>query len=127
MVERMARRAGEDDDAFLLRAEDAMAREEEFIRSLAHSLVARAVRAADKPETLRRGEETGDLVYRLRSRVPQAIEVRAALLARSECRQLLGLATGADPVAQDAYRLLSQLALAAFIDPLRDLPSDEVS
>lgn len=128
MVEGMARLADEDDETFLLRAEGAIAWEQEFIRSHASSLVARAVSAVDKPETLRRGEETGHLVDKLRSTgLPQYVEVRAALLARSKCRQMLALATGTDPVAQEAYRLLSELALAAFVGPLAVVPPDEVS
>jgi hypothetical protein len=112
MVERLRQQPHEDDEAFLLRAERAMASEQETIRTLAQTLVAAAVRTVDKPESLRHREVTVNVADILRN-APRYIELRALLLARSQCRELQEMATGADSVAAEAYKALSKLALAA--------------
>jgi hypothetical protein len=116
MVDGIRQLAGEDDEAFLLRAERVMAYEQESIRDRARMLVARAVRLADKPESVPGGVEQF-LSPPLAGRTPRPIAIRAALLARSMCREERDLSTGPDPVGADAYRLLTQLALAVLAPP----------
>lgn len=96
MVEGIRRWDGEDDEAFLLRAESVMAMEQKTIRERARHLVALSVRACDKPESLPEQEQT---VRRTASSAPSFISVRALLLARSMCRELQSAATGPDPTA----------------------------
>jgi hypothetical protein len=86
-----------------------MEMEEKAIRERARQLVALAVRACDKPDSLPQREQT------LRRMVagPSYVSVRALLLARCMCRELQSASTGPDPVAQEAYQMLSQLALEA--------------
>jgi hypothetical protein len=110
MVEGIRQRDGEDDEAFLLRAESVMEMEEKAIRDRARHLVAMSVRACDKPESLPEQEQT---VRRMASGPSFFISVRALLLARSMCRELQSAATGPDPTAQQAYELLSRLTLEA--------------
>lgn len=123
MVEGLGRLADEDDEAFLMRAERAMLWEQETIRAKARNLVSTAVRAVDKPESVPGG---GAVVLRRMLRGPSTyVERRAALLARSLCREMQGFSTGSDPVAQEAYRLLTQLALAAFDPGAADSPDTD--
>jgi hypothetical protein len=111
VLDRIRQRQDEDDEAFLMRAERVVEMEEKALRNRARHLVAVAVRASDKPGSLPQGEES---VRRIATgSVPSYVSARALLLARSMCRELQSASTGPDPIAQDAYQMLSQLALEA--------------
>ncbi|MGH9008398.1 MAG: hypothetical protein ACRDYF_00960 [Acidimicrobiia bacterium] len=109
MIEGIRQGPDEDDESFLNRAERVMKMEENQIRETARALLAAAVRTCDKPETVSAGPDT----LRRMLHGPSYTTRRACLLARSLCREMEGAATGSDPVAQSAYRLLTQLALEA--------------
>jgi len=109
MLEGLRQGPDEDDEAFLSRAERVMQMEENQIREKARALLAAAVKAYDKPETLSAGP---DHLRRILNG-PAYTTRRACLLARSLCREMRDAATGTDPVAQSAYGLLTQLALEA--------------
>ncbi len=87
-----------------------MEMEEKAIRERARQLVVMAVRAFDEPDSLPQREQT---TRRMVTTPPSYISVRALLLARAMCRELQSVVTGPDPVAQQAYELLSQLTLEA--------------
>ena len=110
MLEGIRQQPGEDDEAFLMRAERVTDMEEKAIRERARHLVALAVRVSDKPETVVGGQDT---LRKMLNHPRPYITRRALLLARSLCREMQDASTGSDPVAQEAYWLLSQLALTA--------------
>ena len=111
MVEGIRQQPDEDDEAFLLRAERLMLAEQDAIRDRARMMVAAAVRAFDKPDSLPAGQET--LTKMVEASAPCYITRRSLLLARSLCREQQVSSTGADSVADQAYQLLSELALGA--------------
>lgn len=124
MVEGIRQQPHEDNEAFLMRAERVMLTEQDAIRERARMMVAAAVRAFDKPDSLAAGQDT--LTKMVKAPLPCYITRRSLLLARSLCREQQGSSTGSDPVAQEAYQLLSQLALAALSPDASDV-SDTTS
>lgn len=106
MVEGIRQSTDEDDEAFLLRAERVMEMEKDQVREWARALLAAAIRTSDKPEAM-----SGPDILRGMLNDPSYTSRRACLLARSLCRETQSASTGSDPVAQSAYRLLSELAL----------------
>lgn len=124
MVEGIRQQPHEDDEAFLMRAERVMLTEQDAIRERARMMVAAAIRAFDKPDSLSAGQDT--LTKMVKASLPCYITRRSLLLARSLCREQQGSSTGSDPVGQEAYQLLSQLALAALAPDASDV-SDTTS
>ena len=108
MVEGIRQSGDEDDEAFLLRAERVMEMEERQIVERARHLLAAAVRTFDKPDTVPGGH---DQLRQMLDGGPDFVTRRACLVARRLCREIQDAATGSDRVAEDAYRLLTQLAL----------------
>lgn len=108
MVEEIKQKTDEDDEAFLLRAEAVREEEQRQIEERARHLVAVAVKGFDKPPLRRELEEIlRDIVG------PKSyVSTRVLLLAWSMCRDQQSRASGPDPVAEDAYQMLSRLALA---------------
>ncbi len=101
-----------------MRAERVLLMEQEQIRERARMMVAAAISASDKPESLPAGQET--LTKMVNASLPCYITRRSLLLARSLCREQQGSSTGSDPVAQEAYQLLNQLALNALAPEASD-------
>jgi hypothetical protein len=127
---------GEDDEAFLLRAEHVMqletslAREhvrdlsakirESLVQGSATSVVTAALDAFDKPSDTRPAKEI------LRSLLVDELDElhqeqaddnrRVVLMARATLRAQLEVASGTDVNARNAYALLSQLAIELFRD-----------
>jgi hypothetical protein len=123
MVEGIRQQPNENDEAFLMRAERVMLMEQDAIRERARMMVAAAIRAFDKPETLPAGQDT--LTKMVNASLPCYITRRSLLLARSLCREQLDASTGSDPVAQEAYQLLSRLALVALTPEPSDVGSGD--
>jgi hypothetical protein len=140
-MNRMVQSPGEEDEAFLLRAERAMQLEgplvldpglpalaqykEAFVQDQARGLVGAALDAFDKPEGIRRPGETlrsllvEDLEEELDVADRQELDVanrRSLLVARAMLRARQDLANGSDTIAQRAYELVSQLAIELMRD-----------
>ena len=132
-MDRLSQLPDEDDEAFLMRAEQVMQLEQSLVRQqamdlrakitaslvqgLATGLVTAALDAFDKPTDTRPARET------LRSLLVDDLDEehaagnrRSLLMARATLRAQLEVASVADVNAQNAYALVSQLA----IESLRD-------
>ena len=132
-MDRLSQLPDEDDEAFLMRAEQVMQREQALVREqvmglpakireslvqgLATSVVTAALDAFDKPSDTRPEREIlqSFLVDEL-DEEHAADNRRSLLLARATLRAQLEVASGTDVNAQNAYALVSQLA----IELLRD-------
>ena len=88
--------------------------EKSIIDTMASGLISAAVRAFDKPEIDGANEEPIRRLERSVGEPSLDIAKPAVLRARSLCREMRQHATGADPVGDDAYRLLTEFAIMIF-------------
>jgi hypothetical protein len=114
VLEGIRQSEGEDDEAFLLRAERVTEMENDQIRERARLLLAAAVNRFDKADAAPGAHDKLDQMMKGASST--YVAVRACLLARSLCREMQATSTGPDPVAENAYQLLSRLVLEALRD-----------
>ena len=132
-MDRLSQLPDEDDEAFLMRAEQVMQLEQSLVREqamdlpakireslvqgLATSLVTAALDAFDKPTDTRPARDIlQSLLVDDLDEEHAAGNRRSLLMARATLRAQLEVATGGDVNAQNAYALVSQLA----IELLRD-------
>lgn len=132
-MNRLSQLPDEDDEAFLIRAEQVMQLEQSLVREqvidlpakirksivqgLATSVVTAALDAFDKPSDTRPAREILQSLFVHDLGEEHAADIRRSLLvARATLRAQLEVASVADVNAQSAYALVSQLA----IDLLRD-------
>jgi hypothetical protein len=137
-MDRLSQLPDEDDEAFLMRAEQVMQLEQALIREqvmdlpakiresivqgLATSVVTAALDAFDKPSDTRPAREIlQSLLVDELDEEHAAGNRRSLLMARSTLRAQLEVASGADVNAQNAYAVVSQLAIELLRDG-RDAP-----
>lgn len=124
----LSQRPDEGDEALLMRAEQAMQLEQSLLReqvmdlpakirqstvqSLATSVVTAALDSFDKPSDTRPAREIlQSLLVDELDDEHAADNMRSLLMARATLRAQLEVASGADVNAQNAYALVSQLAI----------------
>jgi hypothetical protein len=132
-MDRLSQLPDEDDEAFLVRAEQVMQLEQALVREqvmdlpakirksivqgLATSVVTAALDAFDKPSDTRPAREIlQSLLLAELDEEHAADNRRSLLMARATLRAQLEVASGADVNAENAYALVSHLA----IELLRD-------
>ena len=137
-MDRLSQLPDEDDEAFLMRAEQVMQLEQALVREqvmdlpakiresivqgLATSVVTAALDAFDKPSDTRPAREIlQSLLVEELDEEHAADNRRSLLMARATLRAQLEVASGADVNAQKAYALVSQLAIELLRDG-RDEP-----